>query len=631
MENKFAPKLRDESVKQKIFELHRNGLNSVSISKEIGVAPLSIRNFLKKHNLELNIEYENDSVGFKITPEKEKRILDLHSNGTINAHIAKEIGVSSVTIAQFFKKRNITPNKQVFRPLIIPCSMCGEEFEPRHHKKNPIKLCSKECADKYRILCRTKYTEGDIEKVKELKTKGATVEQIQLDTGVKINKIKEITKENDLFLSKEQVTKNAWEGVLKNCPDWVEKMKECLKNPNVQKKKSASLKNFFSDPRNREKSSYLFKKFWEDLKQDPEKQQKYLQKRGISLSENRLGMTKEELQKIIIEINDRINKNGEFANEICKDYNLSPSTVFRGLKEMGFETSLKRSGSIGERQVLDFIKSIITEEEVIEKDRSALKRFELDVYIPKHRLGIEYNGLYWHSELRKKEEKHYDKYKLCQENKVQILAIFEDEWQDPLKQTLIKKMIEHRLGVSKAKKVRASSLKIVRFDKNDQFRDFFNKNHLDGHAKSSFALALINGKNEIISCMSFRKNFNGETEIARFATDFNYLVYGGFSKLLKHSPRPLVSFSNNRLSIGDVYQKNGFRFLSENKPSYWYTDFKTRVWRFKCKRINDPEILSKYPTERDQAINGIFSDELFGDDRPLYKIEDYGHKKWIIE
>lgn len=74
----------------------------------------------------------------------------------------------------------------------------------------------------------------------------------------------------------------------------------------------------------------------------------------------------------------------------------------------------------------------------------------------------------------------------------------------------------------------------------------------------------------------------------------------------------------------------GFKEIERpDKPSYYYTDGFHRIWRFRCKRNNDPEILERHPTEKAQALAGVFSQKLFGDDRALFRIEDYGHKKWI--
>jgi hypothetical protein len=214
-----------------------------------------------------------------------------------------------------------------------------------------------------------------------------------------------------------------------------------------------------------------------------------------------------------------------------------------------------------------------------------------------------------------------------------LLAIFEDEWTN--KQDLVKAMIRHRLGVL-GTKLRASKLDLRRLDTNAHFESFFERNHLDGHARASYAYGLFLG-DKLISCLSVRTNHQGEREIARLATDYNYHVYGGAGRLVKAALREegkLITFSNNRLSVGDVYRQLGFTLVQENKPSYWYTDGVQRIWRFRCRRINDPAILAQFPeiehTEKAQAAGGVFSSILFGDRRPLWRVADYGHRKWSL-
>jgi len=288
-------------------------------------------------------------------------------------------------------------------------------------------------------------------------------------------------------------------------------------------------------------------------------------------------------------------------------------------------------------EIYEYIKSIYPEEVII-NDRKTIKPLEIDIFIPKKKLALEFDGLYWHSEKVKPDIKKVNIKKINDIKKagLNILAIFEDEWKDLKKQQLIKAMIRHRLGIKPNNIIRASKLEIRKLDKNNQFKDFFESYHLDGHVNASFAYGLFLN-NELISCMSFRKSFTDKCwEIARFATNYNYLIHGNASKIVnkfkKDYNEKLITYSNNRLSHGNVYKQLGFKEITQTiDPSYYYTDFTTRLWRFKCKRINDPLILSKYPTEKDQAEGGVFSQKHLGHNKPLYKIYDYGHKKWIKE
>ena len=81
--------------------------------------------------------------------------------------------------------------------------------------------------------------------------------------------------------------------------------------------------------------------------------------------------------------------------------------------------------SIMEKELLDFIKSIYTNE-IIENDRDLLKTYELDIVLPELKLAIQFNGVYWHS--LKKDNYHLNKTELCQKKGYRLIHIWQDEW-----------------------------------------------------------------------------------------------------------------------------------------------------------------------------------------------------------
>lgn len=285
-----------------------------------------------------------------------------------------------------------------------------------------------------------------------------------------------------------------------------------------------------------------------------------------------------------------------------------------------------------ELEILNYIKSLNLDCEIYPNDRSIINPLELDVYIPKFNFALEYNGLYRHSLQFQEKSYHYKKFKLCEAKNVKLFSIFGDEWES--KKDLIKAMIRWRLHKFNGLNFNARDLELKKITKNNDFNSFFERNHIDGHKMSSYAYGLFYN-NKLVMCASVKRNHNGELELTRLATDYDYNVRGGAGKLIAAIKNdingPLVSFSNNRLSHGNVYRQLGFNYLGETTtPSYWYTDGRVRLWRFKCKRINEPEILAKYPSEKAQAEGGVFSRKYLNHERPLYKIEDCKHKKWIL-
>jgi G:T-mismatch repair DNA endonuclease (very short patch repair protein) len=65
---------------------------------------------------------------------------------------------------------------------------------------------------------------------------------------------------------------------------------------------------------------------------------------------------------------------------------------------------------------------------IIKNDRSVLNGKELDIYLPDINLAIEFNGIYWHSEIYKEKDYHFNKSKLCKESDIKLIHIWEDDW-----------------------------------------------------------------------------------------------------------------------------------------------------------------------------------------------------------
>lgn len=285
-------------------------------------------------------------------------------------------------------------------------------------------------------------------------------------------------------------------------------------------------------------------------------------------------------------------------------------------------------------EVITFVNSVYSGEIKL-NDNQIISPHEVGIYIPEKKLVIEFCDLYNNSSASPgfKRNTNRDKALACQKVGVNLFLFFGDEWIN--KRELIEAMIKYRLGLV-TNKLHARKCEVKHFSRAAELKNFFERNHLDGYTNSTGAYGLLyDGK--VVAAMSMRTNHKSETEIARFCTDRDVIVNGAASKLLGLLPRPIITFSNNRLSSGAVYKSNGLEEITQTTaPSYYYTDLVERVWRYKCKRLNPPDKISqeefnKFPTETSQATNGIFSRKIFGDSRPLYRIEDCAHRKWILK
>lgn len=64
---------------------------------------------------------------------------------------------------------------------------------------------------------------------------------------------------------------------------------------------------------------------------------------------------------------------------------------------------------------------------MIHSDRKTLEHFELDIYIPSLKLGVEYDGDYWHS-LPKMVEMDKRKNQECYRKGIKLIRIKESDW-----------------------------------------------------------------------------------------------------------------------------------------------------------------------------------------------------------
>ena len=512
---------------------------------------------------------------------------------------------------------------------IAKCKNCQKEFEYKYSGRG--NSCSKECTAAIVAKSKQKYNQEQIDKVISLKKEGKTNSNISLLSGVKLSKIKEIVKDNNLLLTPEERQKHAYEAKLAKDPLAMQKMRSKI-TPESYERASKTKTKTFLDPKYKQIFSENAKNIWIELKSNEAAYVTYIENRTIAQRESKLGMSLEEYNSILLNIKKEVEDKKETITSASTKYGLSFGTTINQFHKLGWGDLVSNFVSKGQLEIYNYIKSI-TEIDILLNDRTGLSGTELDVYAPTQKFGIEYNGLYWHSSASDQFKKmsHAKKSQKCQDKNINLLAVFEDEWNDPIKQELIKNMIAYRLKALKPKTLSPRKLELKLLELNNKFEEFFKRYHIDGHAKSSFAYGYYYD-NELIFCASFRKNFNGELEIARLASNFKYSIPGALGKILKLINKTIVSYSNNRLSQGNIYVQNGFKEITETKqPSYWYTDLKTRVWRFKCRKNNNPEIVALHPTEQAQALNGVFSQKLFGDNRPLYRIEDYGHRKWLWE
>lgn len=215
---------------------------------------------------------------------------------------------------------------------------------------------------------------------------------------------------------------------------------------------------------------------------------------------------------------------------------------------------------------------------------------ELDFYSEKYKLGVEFNGSYWHSEIFKKENTHVNKTKLCEDKGITLYHIFEYDWENPIKKSIILSQLNNLLGRNSRKIfARNCGIKLVQNKDRDQF---LNENHIQGETSSSVNLGLY-FQDTLVSLMTFSKprlTDKVEWELVRFCNLKNTTVIGAASKLFKYflstyNPKSIISYSDRARTKGNLYPMLGFKFSHCSEPSYvWWKSNNNYLSRYKCQK-----------------------------------------------
>lgn len=245
-----------------------------------------------------------------------------------------------------------------------------------------------------------------------------------------------------------------------------------------------------------------------------------------------------------------------------------------------------------ENEIFEFIHDEL-KMECIKNSRSIIDNLEIDIFIPSFNLAIEFNGLFWHSEIHghKNKKYHLTKTIKCLEKNITLIQIFEDEWFH--NKELIKSKLKHLFKLNIHNKIYAKKCTIKTITSKEK-NIFLTYNHIQGKDNSTIHLGCFY-KNVLVSVMTFGKerralgtksNDNTSFELIRFASDINYTIVGTAGKLLKYfinnyNVTKIISYADRRWSTGNLYNKLNFVKISDGTPNYWYTTFNfNRLHRF---------------------------------------------------
>ena len=297
--------------------------------------------------------------------------------------------------------------------------------------------------------------------------------------------------------------------------------------------------------------------------------------------------------------------------------------IYEILIKHNCQNLIDRSISSMEKDILKFIEENY-DGEVIHNDNKAISPYELDIYIPNKNFAIECDPTATHNSsfkdpwggLPKAYNYHKMKTDLCEQKGIVLFHVFGYEWK--FRKEILKSMIMNALGCTPIR-IYARDTYVSEIS-HQESKQFLEENHRQGHITASVRLGLrLKKTDELVSLMTFnptrktignKEGFNG-VELSRFCGKRNHSVIGGASKLFKHflevhGNPDIVSFSDKAHTSGHLYEKLGFKKVSESEPGYVWVNLKDDSYytRVACQKrnlrrlFNDPNIDITNQTER---------------------------------
>lgn len=252
------------------------------------------------------------------------------------------------------------------------------------------------------------------------------------------------------------------------------------------------------------------------------------------------------------------------------------------------------------------------------KTRRVIAPFEIDLYNEDLKLGIEFNGNYWHRVENKGPNFHLKKTELATQQGIRLIHIFQYEWDDPI----IRKRLSRLLAKITNPSIVLTDYTIQEIDITT-CNKFLDENHLNGSDKSAIKLGCFH--NNILSAVvtlkkpTTYKNF--DYQISRLCSicqiDYNRLfeyIYNNYSK-------SLIVYCDRAKFTGTTYKTLGFDLLKHTRPNYCWCNYKGEILaRTQCTK---QKLVEKYPQysnlSEDQIMHSL----------GYFKLEDVGKSIYI--
>ena len=219
-----------------------------------------------------------------------------------------------------------------------------------------------------------------------------------------------------------------------------------------------------------------------------------------------------------------------------------------------------------EKDLYDFITGLGFT--VKQSDRSVLKNVsarELDLFVPERMFAVEFNGLYWHSELAGKgSEYHRSKFVAARAAGVELLQVWEDDWIN--RRAAVLHTIASRLGaVQSAASGELTPIELTQ----TQAGEFLDAYSIQGPVSADVFYGLQDAAGVMQAVLALDVDTHS-TEVVRFAARGN--VESGFAELLTHAVETLkldtvTAVVDNAVDDAGMFEAFGFIKAGDIAPA----------------------------------------------------------------
>jgi hypothetical protein len=294
----------------------------------------------------------------------------------------------------------------------------------------------------------------------------------------------------------------------------------------------------------------------------------------------------------------------------------------------GENAVFQKSYGKSSRELKETLEVVLGRRLIREKMLPSNKR--IDIYDAVTQIGVEYNGLYWHHEHSphpRLRNYHWNKWKEAASDGIRLITLFEDEWL--LRRHAVEGVLKAAFGVYDVKiGARECALREISTKEAQTFMDF---EHLQGGSKRALAawgLFYRDGLEAAVTVARHqRQGHENVLVLDRLCFANGTHIQGGAGRLLKplvsfvkaKGATKLVSWSDNRWSLGGVYRSLGFT-AEELPPDYSYVN------------VAKPKERISKQSQKKAAVNcpSGLTEKQWAEQRGLSRIWDCGKVRWTL-